>query len=205
MSVAGLVLAAGAGTRFGGPKALAEFGTRTLVEHGIRELDTAGAQPIHVVLGAEAQRVLATANLTGARAVVNPDWATGIGSSLRAGLDSMPAEVEAVIITLVDQPLVGTTALRRLRAAYADGSLVAAASYQGLTRNPVLLARTVWDAVAARAQGETGARGYLRSHPETVTAVPCDDVGTPADIDTPGDLETLHRIHNGENGKDTVR
>ncbi|WP_219632708.1 NTP transferase domain-containing protein [Haloechinothrix aidingensis] len=195
MTVAGLLLAAGAGTRFGGPKALAVLDGRPLVEHGTALLRDAGCAPIHVVLGAAAERVRAVADLGGTQPVTNEDWADGLASSLRAGLRSLPSDVDAVLITLVDQPLIDVEALRRLRAAHAGGAVVAAARYQGVTRNPVLLDRSVWPGVAEHAHGDSGARGFLRANPTLVTAVDCDDAGTPFDVDTADDLAEVRRMH----------
>ncbi|MEQ4208104.1 nucleotidyltransferase family protein [Actinopolymorpha sp. B9G3] len=191
-NVAGLLLAAGEGARFGRPKALVEFGGQLLVERGLRLLTAGGCAPVHVVLGAAYDEILATADLADATTVVRNDaWPTGLGSSLRAGLASMPPDVGAVVIALVDQPLVTATAVERLRAAYAAGAVAAVATYGEHPRHPVLLARAVWKDIAELATGDAGARGFLRSRPDLVTKVPCDDVGSAADIDTPDDLATL--------------
>ena len=85
---AGLVLAAGAGRRYGSPKALVRLGDRLLVERAADLLAAGGCDPVLVVLGAAADEVLATAALP--ETVLNPDWATGMGSSLRAGLAALP-------------------------------------------------------------------------------------------------------------------
>lgn len=197
MRVAGLLLAAGAGRRMGRPKALVEFGGRLLVERALAMLTEAGCSPNHVVLGASLEEVVATADLTGATVVPNPDWPSGMGSSLRAGLDSLPADVEAVVVTLVDQPLLTAQTVRRVLSAYEEGAVAAVATYAGKPRNPVLLARSTWADVAKLAVGDVGARAYLRSHPELTTPVPCDDAGSPDDLDTPEDLAGLWHRHDG--------
>jgi CTP:molybdopterin cytidylyltransferase MocA len=189
--VAGLLLAAGAGRRFGGPKALAAFRGRLLVEHALGVLTAGGCAPRYVVLGAAAGQVLAAADLGGAAVVRNEAWESGMGSSLRAGLAALPAGVGAVVVCLVDQPNVGPEAVRRLAAAYAGGARAAVATYGGAPRNPVLLARDVWSAAAADAVGDRGARAFLRAHPELVSLVPCDGTGTPDDADTVADLARL--------------
>ena len=191
--VAGLLLAAGAGRRFGGPKALVRFGDRLLVERGVDVLRRGGCDPIVVVLGAGASQVLAAADLTPAQVVVNSEWPQGMGSSLRAGLSALHAgAADAVVVALVDQPLVGHQAVLRLRDAWWERRLPAAvASYGGAPRNPVLLDRAVWDDVAAQAMGDQGARGYLEKVREHVVAVACDDTGRPDDVDTPQDLDDL--------------
>ncbi len=189
--IAGLLLAAGQGRRFGRPKALVELDGRLLVEHGVDLLTGGGTSPVYVILGAGADEVLATADLSAATIVRNAAWPTGMGSSLRTGLAALPAEAEAVVVALVDQPGVRPEAIRRLVAAYRAGAVAAVATYRGAMRNPVLLGRAVWDGVAREATGEMGARAFLRAHPELVTKVPCDDVGTPHDLDTEADLARM--------------
>ena len=94
-------------------------------------------------------------------------------------------------MALVDQPLVGPEAVRRLIAAHAAGAGVAVAAYQGRPRNPVLLARGLWPEVLRLAVGDVGARPFLRAHPDLVTLVECGDTGQPDDVDTPEDLARL--------------
>ncbi|MDQ6648512.1 MAG: nucleotidyltransferase family protein [Actinomycetota bacterium] len=191
MKVAGLLLAAGAGSRMGQPKALVRLDGEPLVRRGIRLLRDGGCSSVTVVLGAAADEVIAQGRLTDVDLCHNVDWADGMGSSLRAGLAALPADAEATLVALVDQPLVGAEAVRRLLAAGADGAVAAVATYEGRRRNPVLLARALWPAVAEAAVGEAGARTYLRSHPELVTPVECADTGSADDVDTPEDLRLL--------------
>lgn len=186
MTVAGLVLAAGSGSRYGGPKALAELDGELFVERAGRLLAEGGCDPVLTVLGASAQEVAQRARL--GPVVVADDWATGMGASLRAGLAALEAgQAEACVVALADQPLVGVEAVRRLLRAYQDGAVAAVATYGGAPRNPVLLSRSTWKQVAALAQGDAGARAWLRAHPEQVAAVACDDTGSPFDVDTPDD------------------
>lgn len=191
MKIAGLVLAAGGGTRFGQPKALALLHGVPLAQRAVALLRQGGCSPVHLVLGAQAQAVTEAADLTEAIVVHNPDWESGLGSSLQAGLASLPSTAAAVAIILADQPLIGPQAVRRVIAAHAAGAAVAVATYGGHFGHPVLLSRRTWPEVARLAQGDTGARPYLRAHPELVVQVPCDGTGTPEDVDTPGDLAAL--------------
>jgi nicotine blue oxidoreductase len=184
-NVAGVLLAAGAGRRLGRPKALVEVGGARLVDRGVRVLADGGAGPVVVVTGA------APVTVPGVIMAVNPDWATGMGSSLAAGLRAVPAGCTAAVVALVDQPLVGPEAVRRLIAAHAAGAGVAVAAYQGRPRNPVLLARGHWPEVLRLAVGDVGARPFLRAHPDLVTVVECGDTGRPDDVDTPEDLARL--------------
>ena len=192
-TVAGVLLAAGGGSRLGQPKALVEFGGQTLAERGVATLRDGGASPVLVISGA------ALVSVTGARTVHNPDWETGMGSSLAVGLHALEALPEAdpfpeaAVIALADQPLVGAEAVRRLIAAYRDGASVAVAAYDGKPRNPVLIARPHWAEVIQLSVGDVGARPFLRAHPELVTLVECGDTGRPDDVDTAEDLARVTR------------
>jgi nicotine blue oxidoreductase len=199
--VAGILLAAGEGSRLGQPKALVEIGGQRLVDRGAVMLRAGGADPIVLVTGAVA------VDIPGALVVHNPAWSTGMGSSLTAGLSVLgalpPDECSAAIIALADQPLVTAECVRRLIASHlggagtgADagtggGASIAVASYGGRPRNPVLIARELWAEVLTLAHGDAGARPFLRAHPDLVTLVECGDAGRPDDIDT---LEDLVRV-----------
>jgi CTP:molybdopterin cytidylyltransferase MocA len=186
--VAGVLLAAGEGRRLGSPKALVKVGGVRLVDRGVALLREGGTAPVVAVMGA------AVVELLGVIIVHNPDWRTGMGSSLAAGLGSVPVSAEAAVVALVDQPLVGSGSVRRLIAAYQAGARVAVAAYHGQPRNPVLLAREHWPAAIALAAGDVGARPFLRAHPDLVTLVECADTGRPDDVDTPEDLTRIAAI-----------
>jgi CTP:molybdopterin cytidylyltransferase MocA len=177
-----VLLAAGEGKRLGTPKALVELGGRRLVDRGADLLRDGGTAPVVVVTGA------APVTVPDVVLVPNPDWRTGMGSSLAAGLQALPGDCAAAVIALVDQPLIGAGVVRRLVAAHHAGAELVVAAYHGRARNPVLLARRHWAGVIAAADGDTGARPYLRAHPGLVTLVECADVGSPDDVDTPEDL-----------------
>lgn len=184
-SVAGVLLAAGEGSRFGQPKALVELDGQTLAERGVNTLLAGGADPVVVVTGA------APVELDGIPTVYNQQWRTGMGSSLRAALRALPPDVDAAVVALADQPLVGAEAVARLIAAYRVGATVAVAAYGGQPRNPVLLAREHWPEVIATATGDQGARAFLRARSDLITLIECGDTGRPDDIDTTADLDRI--------------
>ncbi|MFJ6675846.1 NTP transferase domain-containing protein [Actinosynnema sp. NPDC091369] len=192
MRVAGLLLAAGAGRRFGGPKALVSRGGGLWVDRAAAVLRDGGCAPVVVVLGAAASSVRARAVLEGCVVVENPDWATGMGSSLRAGLAALTgaevgADVGAVVVLPVDTPGVTVAAVERLRA-LASPTALARASYDGAPGHPVLIGAEHWSGVVESAVGDAGARDYLRRH--STLDVPCGDVADGDDVDHPRDLPT---------------
>jgi CTP:molybdopterin cytidylyltransferase MocA len=190
-AVAGVLLAAGDGSRLGQPKGLVEFGGEPLGRRGAAMLSAGGANPVIVVAGAVPLEV------PGALVVHNPDWRSGMASSMAAGLAAVPEGCAAAVLALADQPLVGPAAVQRLILAYRGGASVAVAAYDGQPRNPVLIAREHWPAVVELAVGDVGARPFLRARPDLVTLVECGDTGRPDDIDTPDDLDRIRRLAAG--------
>jgi molybdenum cofactor cytidylyltransferase len=204
--IAGLVLAAGAGSRYGMPKALArgDDGTSWLVRT-ISTLTDAGCTPVIVVLGAqagEARALLADSGLSGAEGpgtsvVVTQadDWAEGLSASLRAGLRqaaALPSAPIAVAIVPVDVPGLRTSTVARLIGALPDESDSGAqgvgphtlrqASFDARPGHPVVIGRAHWAALIGSASGDTGARPYLRAHDPRL--VDCTDLETGLDVDT---------------------
>ncbi len=185
-AIAGVVLAAGEGSRFGMPKALVEYGGSLLVERAARVLAAGGCTTVLVVLGAADDEVRARAALDDVRAVSNPDWRSGMGSSVRIGLDELRStSAVGALVLPVDMPGVSAEAVRRVTA-HASPSTLTAASYGGRRSHPVLLGRAHWAGAAATATGDVGAREYLRTR--TVTMVDCGDIADGRDIDRPEDL-----------------
>ena len=173
--VAGVLLAAGAGTRFGMPKVLAEQGQ--WLRHAVHALSAGGCDDIVVVLGAAVVEVPPPA-----RAVVADDWATGMSASLRAGLTAVAA-AELAVLHLVDTPDVGADVVSRvLAAARTAESGLARAGYGGRPGHPVVVDRRHWPALLSTLSGDAGARAFLAGR-DDVVVVACDDLATGADVD----------------------
>ena len=186
------MLAAGAGSRFGGGKLLANFGGRPLIQATLDGLRGAPVDETILVVGTEGERLRSVSTAYGARVVENRRWAEGMSTSVRAGLGACSPGSRAAVVALADQPLVGAEAVRRLVEAFVvGGARVAVATYDGEQRNPALFAREVWPLLEREMSGDRGARAVLARHPELVTEVPCDDVADPADVDTVDDLRRL--------------
>jgi CTP:molybdopterin cytidylyltransferase MocA len=176
----GLVLAAGEGRRFGGPKQLARVDGRPLVEHALAAV--AALDRVVVVLGAHAGEIRAGADLGGTELVVCEDWAEGMAASLRAGIAAVP-DAEEVVVVLADQPFITPAAVDRVRAAPGDA---ARATYGGAPGHPVVLRRGLLSR-AGELRGDAGFRGVA------MTEVECGDLADPRDIDTQADLEVVRR------------
>lgn len=183
--MAGVLLAAGAGRRYGVPKAL--VGEGEWLRRAVGVLVEGGCAPTVVVLGAAADRAAPLVPV-GARVVVAPDWDEGMGASLRAGLAALGEEIDAALVHLVDLPDVGAEVIRRVVARagsnVASPAVLARAQFDGRPGHPVLLGRDHWDAVAAVASGDRGARDWLAGRSDLVL-VDCTDLATGADVDRP--------------------
>jgi CTP:molybdopterin cytidylyltransferase MocA len=188
--VAAVILAAGAGTRMGGPKALLEFEGRLLIERAVETATRGGCTDVIAVLGAGADEVRQRADLRRARVVVNEQWATGMGSSLRAGLSELTPgrRVDAALVLLVDQPFVGPPAVNAVLDAWRNGARLATASYGGRRGHPVLFGHEYWAEAALSAKADAGARSLLAEHAADLVLVPCDAFADPRDLDTPADV-----------------
>jgi CTP:molybdopterin cytidylyltransferase MocA len=158
--VAAVVLAAGAASRFGSPK------QALLLPEVLRRVRASSVNDVVVVAGAYPLE-------TDARLVDCPAWERGPGASLRCGLAALDDEVEAAVVVLADGPDLAPAAVDRILQAWRDGAgEVVAASYHGDRGHPVVLGRSAWDRIP-----DEGARAL-----EPVL-VPCDDLGSPGDVD----------------------
>jgi CTP:molybdopterin cytidylyltransferase MocA len=184
--IGGLVLAAGAATRFGRPKQLAYLDGIPLLEHVLRTMTAAPVGRVVVVLGSAADEIAAAVDLHGADPIVCARWAEGQSASLACGLGEL-ASCEAVVVTLGDQPRVSPDAIRRVIAGR-NGASAVRATYGGEPGHPVLLERDLFSALR-NVTGDKGARNLLLSVP--VLDVPCDDLGGGEDVDTPAELDAL--------------
>jgi nicotine blue oxidoreductase len=167
--IAAVVLAAGAGERFGGPK------QRLLLPYVLDRLAESPVDEVVVVAGAHPVE-------TGSALLVEcPEWERGIGASLRCGLAALGPGVEAAVVCLADGPNLSPQAVLRVLTSWRGGtSTVVAASYAGNRGHPVVLGRAAWRAVPDEG---------MKALPAAL--VPCDDLGTPGDVDSADDLGRL--------------
>ena len=173
LRVGGLVLAAGAGSRMGNrPKCLLQLNGMSLLERQLQAMSLAGVRPVGVVLGHHAERILQEGVLTrwAAQQVRNPRPDDGHVSSLRIGLKALPAELDAVLVALADQPLIDAQAVQALLAAFAQrpaGTQMLQPSVQGLPGNPVVFSGAVMAQILAGDE-HMGARQWQQAHPEAL-------------------------------------
>lgn len=192
MSSAGVVLAAGSSRRMGRPKQLLAVGGRPLLEGVVASACASRLDEVVVVLGASADAILKQVDLGRARALVNPDHASGMASSLRAGLAALRPDVQRAVIILGDQPAISGALLDELLELQERSGLPSAAlSFGGLLHPPVVLHRELW-AELRTLEGDVGCRAVIRGRPELVAALPAEgDLRHPVDVDTPEDYDRL--------------
>jgi molybdenum cofactor cytidylyltransferase len=186
--IGGLVLAAGRGSRFGGPKQVAELRGRPLIEHAIEAMAAVPAiDRIVVVLGAGAEVVRARSDLSGTQVVVATDWEEGIAASLRAGIEAL-ADADAVVITLADQPLITPEVIAAVLDRIDSPAPSARATYAGRPGHPVLVKRELFGDLGAL-EGDSGARGLLEL--AGVARVECGHLASDQDVDTRAALDAI--------------
>jgi FkbM family methyltransferase len=188
--VTAVVLAAGAGSRFGGGKLLASLEGRPVLQHVLDALANAALRDVVVVLGDDADAVEATVEWRAERRVRNPDPARGLSSSVRVGLEALDADGDAALIVLGDQPRVSPEAIGAVLDAGPDGDRpIVVPTYEGdAGRNPVLLERVAFGLVS-EAVGDRGLGPVIAAHPELVREVRV--AGRNPDVDTREDLAAL--------------
>jgi molybdenum cofactor cytidylyltransferase len=188
--IAGVVLAAGRGERFGGDKVLALLDGQPVVRHVVERLHAAGLAPVIVVGGAGVAALRAVLADAPAQVVENADWADGLSSSLRAGVESVPAESPAFVVALGDQPLVDVAVVRALVETWRGSNAAAVVpEYADGRGNPVLFDATMRRRLAALT-GDAGARSLLEAMGDRVVRLPV-AAPAPTDVDTPDDLRAL--------------
>lgn len=185
-----IVLAAGAGTRFGGGKLLADWRGRPLILWAVDAALTARVDRVTVVLGSDAEAMeAALAPVTDSRLtiVVAQGWRDGLSASLRAGVEALSSDADAVAVFLGDMPLVSAAEADALLDAVQAGAPAARLSHPGGPAHPAAFGRSVFPRLKA-ITGDKGAKGVLADLGDAVIVIPSDNPGAVLDVDMPSDL-----------------
>ncbi len=185
-----IVLAAGASRRLGEPKQLVIVDGETLLGRTLRVVREASVEAVHVVLGANAERIAAIVDLSKVSVVVNPDWESGLATSIHAGVQAAGSEADAVMLLVCDQPRLSVGHLRRLIEKFErlNGAVIVASEYAGMVGIPAVFP-AAWFPALLSLEGDSGARKILREASDSVLTVEFD--GGEVDVDTPADVEAL--------------
>jgi molybdenum cofactor cytidylyltransferase len=185
--IAAVVLAAGRSMRMRGPnKLLAEIARRPLVRIAVEAALASRASPVIVVTGHQRKEIEQTLQGLAVRLVHNPDFAQGLGTSLKSGIAAVPAEADGAIVCLGDMPRVDAALLDRLVAAFDpdSGALVVVPTFEGKRGNPVLWSRRFFPDLLA-IEGDVGARHLIGRFGEAVAEIPVEGSAAFVDVDTP--------------------
>lgn len=193
--IAAVVLAAGRSTRMGERNKLLEVvDGQSMVRHAVAAAEQSKAETITVVTGHEADRIRGELDTSDVTFVDNPNYAEGLATSLVAGLNALPDDVDGVIVLLGDMPGVSAGIIDRLIAAFApdDGRGICVPTSGGRRGNPILWARRYVTEMKSL-QGDVGAKSILGIHAEDIAEVPIDIGDVLTDIDTPEALEQARK------------
>ncbi|HEY1961994.1 MAG TPA: molybdopterin-binding/glycosyltransferase family 2 protein [Rhizomicrobium sp.] len=185
-NIAAVVLAAGASSRMGSNKLLAEIGGAPMVRHVVEAAAASAASPVIVVTGKDAERVQVALAGCGVRFVNNPEFSKGLSTSLKGGLKALPEDCDGAVILLGDMPDVNAALIDKLIAAFnpTEGRAICVATHAGKRGNPVLFARRFF-AEMESIEGDVGARGLIGACPELVCDVEAESDAPLIDLDTP--------------------
>jgi CTP:molybdopterin cytidylyltransferase MocA len=189
--ISSIILAAGASTRMGTPKALLDWGGEPLICYEIRQLQEAGVDEVIVVLGHRSDEIRRTLAKIQCRVMNNPHFHAGRVRSLHIGAKAVNRDAEAIVVQNVDQPRPAAF-LKALILAHREGAAATRPSVAGRHGHPVVVAGSLRSDLMAATDEEEGIRGVLRAHADAVTDVPCDDL-CEVDINTLDDYQAALR------------
>jgi molybdenum cofactor cytidylyltransferase len=194
--ISAILLAAGESRRMGRPKQLLEWHGKPLLLHVLENLIRSSADEIVLVLGHEAEKIRKSLPALPVKIVVNPDYRTGMASSLRQGLLAMDPESEAFLVMLADQPGIGPDLIDRVIRGFRQADPkrgIARPVYRGVPGHPVLIgARYLQEAL--QLQGDVGARQILTNHPEDILEIGADRDAVLKDMDTPEEYRKQRKL-----------
>ncbi len=187
--ISAVILAAGEGTRMGAVKPLLPIDGKPALSRVIGTACAAGVDEIVVVLGHAADEIQGMVDLSGCRVIRNPDYKTGMASSLRVGIQAVSAAARGILILHADMPYIAPETIGSIIATARTGARLVAPTYQGARGFPVYVDRVCFPGLISTLVGEVGARAYISAHPDDLVAIPVLDPGTVVDLDTPNDVQ----------------
>jgi molybdenum cofactor cytidylyltransferase len=192
--IGAVVLAAGASSRMGSDKLLTELGGQPMVRRVVEAVLGSEASAVIVVTGHKADSVRKALAECSIRFINNPDFPSGLSSSLKLGLKTLPEDCDGAVIVLGDMPALRSALIDKLIGAFApaEGRALCVATHGGKRGNPVLFARRFFEEIES-IEGDVGARGLIGAYPELVCEVEADSDAPLIDIDTPEDLAAYRR------------
>lgn len=196
MSTAAIILAAGSSRRLGRPKQLEPWGDTNLLGHVVTRARSFPVDEVWVVLGYDSERILDETDLDEVGVIENPEWAEGIASSLRVGLDALTrlSRCERALILMGDQPEPSHEIISQLLESHVrSGKPVTIPKYRYTLGNPAVVERPLWSRLMSL-EGDEGAMRLWRAHPEWVNEVWFAD-NAPRDVDTDTDVDELRPRH----------
>ncbi len=189
--ISAVVLGAGRSTRFGAKKQLLKFKGATLLETVVGRFLESRVDEVVVVLGYAAKEIRTNSDFGRANVVINTDYAQGLSTSLRAGIDAVDPKAKAAVVALGDQPLISVRTIDQLVHKYLEtGGPIVAPFFQRRRGNPVLFDKSLFSELR-NIHGDTGAKASLERHADKVVKVQVDDIGVLFDIDTQDDYGRL--------------
>lgn len=190
-ALAAIILAAGGSTRMGSPKQLLRYQGQTLLRRTVQNAIAAGCSPVIVVVGASAGQVIPEALLPGVTIIRNPDWKSGMGTSIRTGVAAV-SNADAALILLCDQPHVHAAAIMRLiDLCLKNPTSLIAAEYADTIGVPAIFSKDFFGELATLTDDQ-GAKAILLRHHSNVIRVKLHEAQM--DVDTPEEYEKLRRM-----------
>ena len=185
-----IILAAGQSKRMGKPKPLLRFGDKTFLEQIISVIKLSDVDRITVVLGAEAETIKNSVDLSETRVVVNKDYLKGQLSSLIAAIKDTPEETEAVLLCLVDAPFVSKEVVNKIVSKFGEtNNPIIVPVFNGKRGHPTLFSKSLFNELLNAPQDQ-GARYVLYSNEEKVLEVEISESGFLISIDTPDEYKS---------------
>ena len=184
-----VILAAGSASRFGSPKQLAMLNGKNLLQHTLESARVLAPESTYIVLGAHADEIKASGSFEKNNIIMNTDWATGMASSIVAGIHALPNHYHAVMIILADQASLDSDKLEQMTASWRQQpDKIIAAAYADTVGVPAIFPATYFSALL-KLKGDVGAKQIIQTHYDDVLTIPMSEAGS--DIDTIKDLKTV--------------